>query len=288
MGSLGQAEAAAPLGQRSGGAHSLLAVIGLLAATLALGVSSAHAETPIEGVWSFNGGKVAIQAAPNGTFTGTVVAPTKFDQCTHPAGEQMWTEMRRQADGSYWGLHQWFFATEQCIPNPNLGPTAWRVLQNQKNESFLRACFSEPGSNSQPTISPSGEAKGATFGCVDSALISALPVVSSSQFAQVVTLPSSAACFAPSTLRIHLRNPKNDPLKTIVAKLQSGQIVRAASVRRKASGATATFDLSGLSAASFTVNVHLTTVLGDHLSGKRTYARCAAKYPHKITTHPGG
>ena len=264
-----------------------LLVAGLTAIMLAVGAASASAaESSIEGVWSFNGGKVAVQAQPDGTFSGTVVAPTKFAQCTHPVGEQMWTEMRQQADGSYWGLHQWFFESEACVPNPALGPTAWRVLQ--KNESrLLRACFSEPGSNSQPTIAPNGTATGATFGCVDSALISSLPVVSPTQFGRYVTLPGNTTCFGRKKLRIHMRDPKNDPLKKIVVKLKSGKTHRTAKVKRHGASITATFNLEGLSTESFTVTVRLTTVLGDHLSGKRTYGRCATKHPHKIKTHHG-
>ncbi len=51
----------------------------VLLAALALGGSVAAA-TPnaIEGVWSFNGGAVAIQQLPNGAFQGTVVEPTTF------------------------------------------------------------------------------------------------------------------------------------------------------------------------------------------------------------------
>jgi len=92
-----------------------------IAMSLAAGAASARADSPVEGVWSFNGGKVAVQAEA-GVLTGIVVAPTKFSQCTHPVGERMWTGMRRRPDGSYWGFHQWFFATEECIANPTLGP----------------------------------------------------------------------------------------------------------------------------------------------------------------------
>lgn len=247
----------------------------LTTATLALGATFAHAESPVEGVWSFNGGKVAIQAQASGELTGTVVAPTKFAQCTHPAGERMWTEMHRQPDGSYWGFHQWFFATEDCVRNPVLGPAAWRVLQAANGERFLRACFSDPGSTSQPTIAPNGATVGATFGCADSALIASLPKVSSSQFGRYVTLPSNKACISGRRLRIRMRDPKNDPLKKVVVKLRSGQIQRRARLRRKGKTIVATLSLRGLPAGSFTVTVRLTTVLGEHLSGQRTYIRCS-------------
>src|SRR5262245_11468751 len=79
------------------------------------------ADPAIEGVWSFNGVKIAIQASQPGVFIGTVVAPTKFSLCTHPVGEEIWTQMVQQSDGSFWGLHQWYFESSDCFPNPAQG-----------------------------------------------------------------------------------------------------------------------------------------------------------------------
>src|SRR4051794_23193938 len=78
--------------------------------------SAAQADSPIEGVWSFNGGKVAVEANSDGSFRGVVVAPTKFSQCLHPVGEEVWSQIRPQPDGSFWGLHQWYFETSECVP----------------------------------------------------------------------------------------------------------------------------------------------------------------------------
>jgi hypothetical protein len=254
---------------------------------LAVGAAPAHADSPIEGVWSFNGGKVAIQAEGE-ALVGIVVAPTKFTQCTHPAGERMWTEIRRRSDGSYWGLHQWFFATGDCIANPTPGPTAWRVMRTPDGERFLRACFSEPGSGSQPTIAPDGTSAAATFGCVDSALVASLPAVSSAQFGRYVILPSNRACISRSKLRIRIRVPKNDPLRKIVVALGSGKIHRRAKLRRDGkSSFIAILNLGGLRMGPFTVKVRLTTVLGEHLSGGRTYVRCATRRGHRVTAHSG-
>jgi hypothetical protein len=249
----------------------------LVASALGVGAASANADSPLEGVWSFNGGKVAIQAQSDGTLLGTVVAPTKFAQCTHPAGERMWTEIRRRPDGSYWGLHQWFFATDDCIRNPALGPAAWRVLQAPNGERFLRACFSEPGSSSQPTIAANGGEANATFGCADSALIAALPEISSAQLRRYVKLPSNRACVRGRKLRIRMHDPRNDPLERIVVKLDGGKIHRRARLKRHGKTVTATLRLSGLPAGPFTVSVRLTTVLGEHLSGRRTYVRCGTR-----------
>lgn len=259
--------------------------MGLLAAALASGAASAAADAPIEGVWSFNGGKVAIELQPNGTFRGTVVSPTKFAQCTHPIGEEMWTQLTVQQDGSYWGLHQWFFETDECVRNPALGPTAWRVLQ-RGNERFVRVCFSAPGS-SQPTIAPDGSSADVTFRCVDSARISALPEVTSATFAQYVELPPSKGCLQRKRLRIRIHDPKNDPLAKISVRLRSGKVHRKAKVKRRSEGAIATLNLIGLPKPTFTVRIKLTTVLGRHLSTKRKYRRCGSRRgkhprPHRV------
>jgi len=264
-----------------------LGIATTIAALLVFGAASARADSSIEGVWSFNGGKVAIQSEGD-ALVGIVVAPTKFTQCTHPTAERMWTEMRRQSDGSYWGLHQWFFATGDCIANPALGPTAWRVMQARNGERFLRACFSEPGSASQPTIAPDGGMAGATFGCVDSALVASLPAVSSAQFSRYVVLPSNRKCISRSRLRIRVHAPNNDPLKKIVVGLSSGKIHRRAKLKRHGKTVTAILNLDRLPAGPFTVKVRLTTVLGEHLSGGRTYLRCAPKRPGRgIPSHRG-
>lgn len=255
---------------------------GALAATLALGVASAHADAPIEGIWSFNGGKVGIQAQPNGTFTGTVVAPTKFAECVHPVGELIWTNMTKQPDGSYWGLHQWLYPpSKECVPTPTKGLTAWRVLTTRGGARFLRVCFSEPGSKAQPTIAPDGSTASVTYGCVDSALIAPLPEVTPAQSGRYVKLPSNKSCFGGSKMRIRLRGPNNDPLEKVVVKLKSGKVHRSAKLLKRKKGVViAILDLRGLSAGSFTVTVRLTTVLGEHLSGKRTYHRCGTGKPH--------
>lgn len=251
----------------------------LVAGALALGAQSAAADAPIEGVWSFNGGEVGIQAQPDGTLVGTVVAPTKFSQCFHPVGEQMWTQMRLQPDGSYWGLHQWFFATEACQPNPALGLTAWRVL-GEGGARFLRVCFSEPGSPSQPQISPAGVAIDATFGCVDSTRISSLPAHSKAQLGSYVTLPGNRSCIGRSKLRVRVQDPPSDPLERVVVSLRSGKVHRTAKAKRQGAAVTATLSLKGLTASRFTVRVRATTVLGEQLSRKRVYRRCAVAPPH--------
>ena len=240
----------------------------------------ARADAPIEAVWTFNGGKVAITKAPGGGFVGTVVSATKFAECTHPVGEEMWTKITLQSDGSYWGLHQWFFDTPECVRNPTLGLTAWRVLQ--KGESrYLRVCLSKPGVNKQPTIAPNGEALNATYGCINSALVTAVPDLKPADFERFVGWPSNRTCLAGRKLRIRISEPKNDPLADISVTLKSGKLVRKARIRTRHSGRVAILGLRGLPRPRFTVTVRLTTVLGQELSRKRHYRLCAAKKPKR-------
>lgn len=258
-----------------------LSALSLLVAVVTAGLAAgaAGADAPIEGIWSFNGGKVAIKEQAGGTFVGTVVSPTKFAQCTHPVGEEMWTQLIYQGDGSYWGLHQWFFETDECVPNPVLGPTAWRVLQ-RGGTRFLRVCFSAPNS-SQPTIAADGSSAGVTFECADSARISALPDASTNNAAKYLALPDSS-CLTHRRLRIRIRDPKNDPLSKVIVTLRSGSLKRQAKIRRHNGHTVATLNLSGLSKPSFAITIRLTTVLGHHLRAKRSYRLCGKKAPKHV------
>lgn len=246
--------------------------------------SVASAASGIEGVWSFNGGKVAVQGQPDGSFIGTVVEPTKFSTCLHPTGEEMWTQMRLQPDGSYWGLHQWFYEDAACTPNPTLGKTTWRVIE-QGSSRFLRVCFSEPGSQSQPTIAADGTATGATFGCSDSALVSDLPAVEQSKAGKYLVLPASASCLARPKLTVRVLQPEGDPFVKVTALLRSGKVKRAAKLKEGKKTVRATFNLRGLTAPKFKVRVKATTVLGETITGKRVFSLCRKVHNHRVGVH---
>ncbi len=246
-----------------------------LTALLSVGAASAAATTEIERVWSFNGGEVAI-SSPNGKLVGIVVTPTKFSECAHKAGEEMWTEMALQPNGSYWGLHQWLFE-KTCAPNPERGPTAWRVLQRPDGSKYLLVCFSEPG-KTQPTIEPDGAAAGWTFGCVESAPTALLPVLAGSgqsgaeqiSFGKSVILPKAAVCVRRHSLKLKLRDPKRDPLKEVVVRIGARKVVDVRGVARLKQGIV----LKGLPSGTYTIKVVATTVLDQKLSGHRTYHSC--------------
>ncbi len=263
--------------------------LGAIAAiALTAGASSAAAESSaahsIEGVWFFNGGRVAIQLGPDGTFVGTVVSPTRFDECDHEVGERMWTGIAAQADGSYWGLHQWFSGDGKCARQPIRGRTAWRVLRTQVGARYLRVCLSEPGTEGQPVIEPDGEALDTNYGCADSALISSETAGHLSQYAR---LPRAKGCLpAKAKLRVRISNWANDPLTRILVTLRQGDIRRRAKIRHSGERTFAVLSLKGLLAGRFMVRVELDTVLGNHLSGKRTYVRCGTKRKRRRGLHP--
>ena len=265
---------------------SLLMAIVVIATLLIVGASAritaAGATSTIEGVWSFNGGTVAIQPQPGGTFVGTVVAPTKFAQCSHPVGEQMWTGISLQPDGSYWGLHQWYFETAACVANPTLGLTAWRIMQTASGAHYLLVCFSPPG-GPQPTITASGASANVSYGCVRSAEKAPLPVEAAPtsragvrSFTQSISLPSARKCFSRRVFQIHLQDPKYDPLKKVVVTIGGRRVA----VVRRGKVLAATINLKGMPRGTFTVKIRLTTVLGHSLSGSRTYHTCAKKSSH--------
>jgi hypothetical protein len=279
----------APPIRRDGRARQRRTTRALLAAALAVaalaGAANTYAAAPIVAVWSFNGGSVGVSELPNGTFVGTVITPTQFALCPHPIGEQMWTGIRANVDGSYSGFHQWFFESASCLPNPTLGRTAWRVLESPDRGQILRVCFSEPG-DGQPSIGSNGEVTGDSYGCVDSAPIASLPEQAAPGsraavlgFNRAVVLPNGRKCLSRRAFRIHLHDPKNDPLKQVEVRLAGHTIA----ITRNHGKLAAYIDLRGFPKGAFTVRVHAVTVLGHRLSGSRTYRTCvkASQAPRK-------
>jgi hypothetical protein len=249
--------------------------LAIVTAALALVCApSASAGSSIEGVWAFDNGQIAIAPAANGTFVGTVVEETKFAECVHPVGQLIWTEMTPQPDGSYWGHHQWYFEGT-CAENPTPGPTAWRVREERDGAEYLRVCFNQPG-GSQPTIPASGPEANVTYECVDSALTAPLPGTAAGATGERLSLPGAKRCLSARLFRIHLADPRYDPIKTVLVTIKGHKI---ATVRR-GSYVVATIDLKGLPRGAFTVRIRATTVLGHHLSANRTYHTCVRKAKH--------
>ena len=280
----------------------LLLIASVIAVLMTVGVSSASA-ADIEGVWAFNGGQIGIGVPlSNGTYVGTVVQETTFAECPHPVGQQIWTGIRPQADGSYWGLHQWYYEKSGCLENPTRGPAAFRVLKASSGATYLKVCLSEPGTT-QPTIAADGTSADATYGCVNSALSATIPTTETkngsgtgtttpsttprigiASFKELVSLPNNKKCFSSRSFQIHIQDPKYDAFKTISITIK-GHKLKAV---RHGNVIVATVSLKGLPKGSFTVLIKATTYLGQHLSGSRTYHTCASKASrHKATTKLG-
>ncbi len=244
-------------------------LIAITATALLLIAGSASAASNIEGVWSFNGGQIAIQQAGSGQFVGIVVSPTKFATCTHEVGQEIWTKITAQSDGSFQGFHRWFFETPACEPNPTPGPTAWRVVEEPDGSRYLRVCLSTPG-GPQPTIPTGSQGVGASYGCISSSLTAPLAKSQVGTFKQVVTLPSAKKCLSGRKFQIHVRDAKYDPFKSVVVMLKGHKL----KVAHRGSTYTATVNLKGLTHGAFTIKIKATTVRGHRVSGSRTYHTC--------------
>lgn len=254
--------------------QGLCALAASAAATLTVATAPAAAESSgasIEGIWAFNGGRVAIVADSAGGYRGVVVAPTRFDQCEHEVGEQMWTAIKEDGDDSFAGQHQWFSGDGTCTPLKKTGKTAWRLMSDGDGV-FLRVCFSSPESGLQPLIAGGGEASDASFGCVDSDLISRDVKGATTLY---LRLPRLHHCISRPRLRIRINDWPNDPIQELAGSLRSGTTERHARVAAASGGGYfATIDLRGLPTTPFRVQVGVATVLGNQLTAKRRYRRC--------------
>lgn len=246
-------------------------VLLVLAISALSGTAAALGAAPIVGVWSFNGGEIAVQEVQPGEFEGTVVKETKFAECAHPVGQRIWTDMVQQPDGSYWGLHKWYYEGSSCTLNPTLGKTAWRV-DTEASGTTLEACFSYPGTT-QPTISASGTVSGATYSpCVRSALLATVKGGTADFKALVTGLPSANKCLSRRAFRIHVHDPHNDAFKSVRITI-AGHTLK---TYRKGEYLIANVNLKGLPKGVFTLRIDGVTFEGRHLHGKRVYHTCVA------------
>ena len=248
----------------------------LIAAAFAAAPSAAAAQADIEAVWSFSGGQVAVQVQDDGSFVGTVIRETTLANCPHPVGEQMWTGVRAQGDGSYWGGHQWF-SNADCSAIPQRGNTAYRVLLRDDGARFLRVCFAAPENpEQQPKIDAAGNETDPAVpdDCRDSDLVSPLPA-GKPKIDQIATLPKLGGkkkCLSRRSFKIRLKEPRGDALTSAEVFL-NGKSIEV----RKGKRLTAPINLKGLPKGRYTVKIVAKTVLGKTISGKRKYRTCAKK-----------
>ena len=244
-----------------------------IAAFLLLPAATASGAADVEAVWSFNGGQVAVRAGGDGSFTGTVIRPTRLANCPHPNGEQMWVGVRAQPDGQYFGGHQWYRDAD-CSQIPERGKTAYRVLYRPDGARFLRVCFSPPEQpETQPTIAPDGSSADAPGGCTDSDLVAPLSTTRPGVDA-IATLPKQGKrrCLSKRSFRIRLKEPAGDALSTAAVFVNARRVAI-----RRGDRITAPINLRGLPKGRYTVKITAKTVLGKTVTGSRRYRTCAKR-----------
>ena len=246
------------------------AALGALALALLAAAPAAAQTDPIEAVWTFSGGQVGVDRQPDGTFVGTVVRETTLSRCPHKVGEKMWTELRPQPDGQYFGKHQ-YLRDSDCGPVAR-GNTAYRVLTRPDGTRFLRVCFSKPENPElQPSIAPDGSNTNTNDDCVDSDFVSPLPSTPP-KLSQVVSglPPQRRGCASRRRFPIRLKEPPGDALAS-ARMTRNGKRIP---VVRRDGRFRSVIDLRGLPSGRYTFRIVAQTVRGRTISGSRRYRTC--------------
>lgn len=115
-------------------------LLALALAVVAVLPRPAQAAELIEGAWIYQGGRVLVESTGPGTYRGTVSRSTRFLDCPHPTGEQMWN--LSGSGTSYSGTHAWFQAPG-CTPAPG-GLARWSVRED-RDRLLLDFCTAPPG-----------------------------------------------------------------------------------------------------------------------------------------------
>jgi hypothetical protein len=242
----------------------VLAIAGGALVALAAGPGLAEAAEPIEGSWLFQDGEVLVQASGPGAFQGTVVKPTRFANCPHPAGERMW-EMSGSAT-SYSGTHIWY--RPDCSADPG-GQSTWTITSTDAANFTLRFCTVAP-SGGAPAFDAAGNPLPGTS-CND--LKRVRPPQPTPTFERVVALPKQTRkCRSRRNFRIRLREPKADPLVRATVHVNGKRVKVLAGARL-----TAPVNLRGLPKGRYTVKIAATTTSGRVIRGTRRYRTCAPK-----------
>jgi hypothetical protein len=241
-----------------------LAVAGATVVGMAMWAGVAQAAEAIEGSWLFESGEVLVEPTGAGALKGTVVKPTRFTACTHPAGQVMW--QIRGSGASYVGTHTWYHI--DCSKDPG-GLSTWTITSTDPANFRLRFCTINPGAG-PPTFDPFGVPTGSTR-CHDLKRI--LPPQPTPTFSAVVSLPKAMRkCRSRRNFRIRLREPKADPLVRATVHVNGRRVKVVVGARL-----TAPVDLRRLPRGRYTVKIVATTASGRVIQGNRRYRTCAPK-----------
>jgi hypothetical protein len=99
-------------------------------------------------VWNYQNGQIQVTQTSPGNYVGTVTQATVFSNCTHIAGDQIWT-LSGSGD-SYTGTHEWLYpssSANSCQPYKQLGKATWTVSSSGTSMTF---CTAEPVHNVNP------------------------------------------------------------------------------------------------------------------------------------------
>jgi hypothetical protein len=234
--------------------------------------STVVAEQPIEGVWSFGGGAVAVQEGDDGALQGTVVQQTTFAVCPHPVGQVMWTEMRERPNGSYWGRHQWYRGSD-CALDTRPGLAAWRAMETAHGKMLI-VCLSEPGERKQPKIALDGSVTDATYGCVESDPLAPVPGTGGkAAFDDLVGLPASSTSGSCRRSLTIVPRKLRDPLRRLIVRFDGVKVADVEGSRRLRKRLV----LDDLPEGRFKVQVIAITALEQKRSRSRVYRGCKQK-----------
>lgn len=224
--------------------------------------------SPVEGIWSFLGGQVAIERQEDGSFLGTVIRRTNFGICRQEIGERLWIDLRLQNDGSYWGEHQFFRTGDNCEVVPERGNVAFRVI-NPGGQTYLRVCIASPDTDAQPKIAEDGSSQDATAGCRDANFKDLLPM-KEARLKHILRMPGKR-CVKRRRFGIGLKHPVGDAVTDAKVRL-NGQKVRVV-IRRGLPRAK--IDLRGLRRGRYRLKVVARTARGEIIKGARRFRNCS-------------
>ena len=167
--------------------------------------------------------------------------PTTFASCEHPAGQVMWTEMRRKRTAPSGDCTSGKGEGASCVKVPCWAPPRGGCSTNPTALATWRSASATPATSAEDC--PGGAATEDTFGCVKSSSLAPPSEVGGSgagaiTFNKTVVLPPATACVSQTSLKIALKDPKYDPLTEVVVKIGSKKVADVKGIKTIKKGIT--------------------------------------------------
>jgi hypothetical protein len=260
---------------------AIVAIVGCLAlavTSVAAASDPVVAPAPIEGTWSFEGGRVLVTAAGSGSFEGRVVNASKFAACQHPVGQLIWK--LNGTDAAYSGTHVWYH--KDCSEAPG-GNTTWTIQDTDAAVLKLRFCTARPQTG-QPTVDESGAGTGSTECFTLTRLKPPAATTTTATSGSLLAPPTS--CASRRRFRVRIVSTAGDPV--VRARLRVNGVLKAV-VPHRVGGRLRLIsfvDLRGLPRGPrVRVSILAQTRAGKVISGSRYYRVCTAKIKRKVVHH---